>query len=125
MIFGTGIDIIEVKRIERSLTRGDGLKNKLFTRFEQDYCDNRRAAVYQCYAARFAVKEAFFKALGTGYRYGMAFTEIEVKNDKLGKPFVEPSGKVKEFIEENGVKKIHISISHVKETAVASVILEK
>ena len=125
MIFGTGIDIIEVKRIEDSLKRTGSLKEKLFTLEEQNYCTSSKAASYQCFAARFAAKEAFFKALGTGYRYGMAFTEIEVKNDELGKPYINSTGKVKSFLEENEISKIHLTISHVKETAVAMVILEK
>ncbi len=125
MIFGTGIDIIEVARLERSLTRTPALKDKLYTAGEQEYCGKRKSAIHQCYAARFAAKEAFFKALGTGYRYGMAFHEIEVVNDELGKPFIKPHGKVKEFLEKNGIAAIHLSISHVKETAVATVILEK
>ena len=125
MIFGTGIDIIEVERIKQSLERAAPLHNKLFTQTEQEYCKNCKVAVYLCFAARFAAKEAFFKALGTGYRYGMTFTEIEIKNDNLGKPFIETHGKVNDFLKKNNIVTVHLSISHVKETAVAIVILEK
>jgi holo-[acyl-carrier protein] synthase len=124
MIFGIGTDIIEVSRMERHLEAGNGLKNKLFTAREQAYADDK-ATIYQHYAARFAAKEAFFKALGTGYRYGMAFHEIEVVNDELGKPVIHVYGRVKEYIEKEGVQHIHLSISHVKEMANAFVVLEK
>lgn len=124
MIFGIGTDIIEVSRMERHLSNNNGLKAKLFTEKEQAYSDGK-ATVFQHYAARFAAKEAFFKALGTGYRYGMAFHEIEVVNDDLGKPVIHLHGKVKEFIEKEDVQHIHLSISHVKEMASAFVVLEK
>ena len=125
MIFGIGTDIIEVGRMQKHLEGNDALKEKLFTKAEQSYSEQGKVTVWQRYAARFASKEAFFKALGTGYRYGMAFHEIEVKNDKLGKPFIEPHGKVKDYLEKEKVKFIHLTISHVKEMASAMVILEK
>ena len=109
MIFGIGTDIIEVARIGKRLEKSDALKQKLYTLREQQYCEKGKVTVFQCYAARFAAKEAFFKALGTGYRYGMAFHEIEVLNDELGKPYVNPLGKVKEFLDENRIKNIHLS----------------
>lgn len=124
MIFGIGTDIIEVARMERHLENNDALMQKLYTEAEQKYCEKGKVTRAQCYAARFAAKEAFFKALGTGYRYGMAFHEIEVLNDELGKPFIHPHGKVKNFIEEKKIKSIHLSISHVKEMANAFVVLE-
>ncbi|MBU1370556.1 MAG: holo-ACP synthase [Bacteroidetes bacterium] len=123
MIFGIGTDIIEVARMERHLSNSDALRNKLFTEREQAYADNK-ASTYQHYAARFAAKEAFFKALGTGYRFGMAFCEIEVINDELGKPVIHAHGKVKLYIDKQGIKSIHLSISHVKEMANAFVVLE-
>jgi holo-[acyl-carrier protein] synthase len=124
MIFGIGTDIIEVARMEKHLKNTDQLLQKLFTAVEQAYAEPK-AHKYQHYAARFAAKEAFFKALGTGYRYGMAFHEIEVINDELGKPVITVHGKVKEYLEKHGVKEIHLSISHVKEMANAFVVLEK
>lgn len=124
MIFGIGNDIIEVDRMERHISQGSGLRDKIFTAREQAYSEER-ATRYQHYAARFAAKEAFFKALGTGYRFGMAFHEIEVVNDALGKPVIEVHGKVKEYIEQHGIKHIHLSISHVKAMASAFVVLEK
>ena len=125
MIFGTGTDIIEIKRIENSIARSEAFVNKIFTEAEQTYCKTQKAGIFQSYAARFAAKEAFFKALGTGYRYGMAFREIEVKNDSLGKPEIIVHGKVKTFVSEHKITNIHLSLSHVKEMALAFVVLEK
>jgi len=125
MIFGIGTDIIEVDRMHKHLEDNDALVDKLFTKGEQEYCNSGKVTKWQRYAARFSAKEAFFKALGTGYRFDMAFHEIEVKNDELGKPFIEPHGKVKVYLEKEQIKNIHLTISHVKEMANAFVILEK
>jgi len=125
MIFGTGTDIIEIRRIENSIARSDAFVNKIFTEAEQAYCKKQKAGIFQSFAARYAAKEAVFKALGTGYRYGMAFREIEVINDKLGKPEVMVYGKVKVFVNEQKITGIHLSLSHVKEMALAFVVLEK
>jgi holo-[acyl-carrier protein] synthase len=124
MIYGIGTDIIEVERMQKHLSNNPALKNKLFTALEQEYAE-KRATIFQHYAARFAAKEAFFKALGTGYRFGMAFHEIEVENDELGKPVINLHGKVKEYVEQQNITIIHLSISHVKEMASAFVVLEK
>lgn len=124
MIYGIGTDIIEVERMQNHLQKNQALRDKLFTPLEQAYAE-KHATVYQHYAARFAAKEAFFKALGTGYRFGMAFHEIEVENDELGKPILNLHGKVKEFVEQQAICHIHVSISHVKEMASAFVVLEK
>ena len=78
----------------------------------------------QNYAGRYAAKEAFFKSLGTGWRYGMSFNEIEILNDELGKPYFVFYGKVKEFLNKDKIEKTHLSISHIKEFASAYVILE-
>ncbi|MFA8450659.1 MAG: holo-ACP synthase [Bacteroidales bacterium] len=123
MILGIGTDIIDNARIERYLSRNELLKNRLFSKAEQEYCDSKAKSA-EHYAARFAAKEAFFKALGTGYRYGMAFHEIEVMNDELGKPFIQLSGKAQEFADNMKVKTVHISISHLKDIASAFVVLE-
>jgi holo-[acyl-carrier protein] synthase len=125
MIFGIGTDIIEVDRMRKHLEGNEALTEKLFTKAEQAYCNKGKATRWQRYAARFSAKEAFFKALGTGFRFDMAFHEIEVKNDELGKPFIEPHGKVKDYLEKEKINIIHLTISHVKEMANAFVILEK
>ena len=123
MIYGIGTDIIEVNRIKKNIEKVSGLKTKLFTQKEIEYCESKRHSA-EHFAARFASKEAFFKALGTGWRLGFAFTEIEILNNELGKPEITVSGKIKQFITENKITNIHISISHLKEIANAVVILE-
>lgn len=124
MIFGVGIDHIEVARVEEKLTATTGLKERLFTPNEIAYCESQHHG-YKNFAARFAAKEAFFKALGTGWRHGMAYTDIEIVRDELGKPACHVTGKVKERIDEIGITGIHVSLTHVKDLAGAMVLLEK
>jgi holo-[acyl-carrier protein] synthase len=123
MIVGIGTDIIEVNRIERLLSEQKRFKERIFTRVEIEYCEHKKNNV-QNYAARFAVKEALLKAIGTGWREGVAFKEIEVKNNEKGKPELALSGTVKTITEEMGVKNIQVSISHLKDLAIGMVILE-
>ncbi len=123
MIFGIGIDNIEVDRVRKQLEK-NRFKEKIFSPAEIEYCDNRKNFAER-YAARFAAKEAFLKAIGTGWRGGLAFNEIEVLNDKLGKPVLKLYGKVKAFVEENGLENIHVSLTHLKNYASAIVIIEK
>ena len=123
MIYGIGIDIIEVERVKKQLIRNKGLREKIFTEEEITYCESKRYS-YRYYAARFAAKEAFFKALGTGWRYGFEFKEIEIINNELGKPEIFTFGKIKKFIKEKKISNIHISISHIKSVATAYVTLE-
>lgn len=123
MIYGLGTDIIEVERVKKQLDKVSGLKEKLFTLYETRYCESKRHSE-QHFAARFAAKEAFFKALGTGWRNGLAYNEIEVHNNELGKPEIKLYGKSKEFATKENIKTIHISISHIKNIANAIVILE-
>lgn len=124
LIFGIGTDIIEVARIKTELEKVKGLREKLFTPGEIEYCENKKNHA-QHYAARFCAKEALFKAFGTGWRNGFAFHEIEVVNNELGKPEFRYSGKVLEFIETEKLTHIHLSVTHVKELANALVIIEK
>ena len=124
MIFGIGTDIIEVARVKRELEKDLGFKEKIFSAKEIEYCDSKRF-FEQNYAARFAAKEAFFKAMGTGWRGGQEFRDIEVVGDDLGKPEITLSGKTKEYFEDRELKNIHVSISHIKDYAVAFVIIEK
>lgn len=124
MIFGIGTDIIEVKRIEEKLIRTGGLKAKIFTPREIAYCESKhRPAMH--FAARFAAKEAFLKAMGTGWTGGHKFSEIEIIDDELGKPELYVYGKVKEFCYQNRLSRFEVSLSHIKDLATAVVILEK
>ena len=125
MIFGIGIDIIEVERISKQVANSsNNFIQKIFTEKEIAYCETKIKNKAQNYAARFAAKEAFFKAIGTGWRDGFKWKEIEIQNDELGKPIINVSGKIQKFIEENNIINIHVSLSHLKEIAVAVVILE-
>lgn len=122
MILGLGTDIAEVTRIAKSV-ENTSFKERVFSKLEIVYCESKTNKA-EHYAARFAAKEAFFKALGTGWRDGMAFNEVEVWNDKLGKPELNIVGATAEKIKERKITKIHISLSHTKEMAMATVILE-
>ena len=122
MIIGIGTDITEVPRIAKSIEK-DGFKEKVFSKTEINYCESKTHKA-ENYAARFAAKEAFFKALGTGWRGGMAFNEVEVVNDELGKPSINLIGKTAEAVSARKIKIIHISLSHIKEISMATVILE-
>lgn len=121
MIIGIGTDIIEVERVRNAIEK-PALKAKVFSQTEINYCD--AAGKVQSYAARFAAKEAFFKALGTGWRDKMQITEVEILNDGLGKPSVILSGETKMVFEKLGGKSIHVSLSHIKEFATAFIIIE-
>jgi holo-[acyl-carrier protein] synthase len=122
MIYGIGHDIVECKRIEGSIQRlGDRFKNKIYTETEQKYCDSFKNKEYPHYAARFAAKEAFSKAIGTGLRDGFKFKEVGVVNKESGQPELILSGKTKE---KYGHLKAHLTMSHTDNNAVANVILE-
>lgn len=121
MILGTGTDIIEVERVRKAIEK-EALKKKVFSKREIEYCEKDKSC--QSYAARGAAKEAFFKALGTGWRDKMNIYEVEILNDELGKPFIELSGETLKVFEQKGGGQIHVSLSHIKETAIAFVIIE-
>lgn len=122
MILGIGTDIVEVERVKRALEK-EGMKQKVFTEREIAYCDKDNTA--QSYAARAAAKEAFFKALGTGWRGHMKITEVEILNDELGKPNIFLSGETLLIFQQKGGNTIQVSLSHIKEHALAFVIIEK
>ncbi|MDZ7331631.1 MAG: holo-ACP synthase [candidate division KSB1 bacterium] len=126
MIYGIGIDMIEVARFEPHLAdRSRLLVNKIFTPIEIEYCEGKSRNQAQNYAVRYAAKEAFFKALGTGWRGGLSWQDVEVRRDELGKPYLVLYGKAKEIIEAKRITSVHVSLSHLKALAVAIVILEK
>ena len=124
MILGIGIDTVEISRFQRFLDEGNqALLNRLFAPAELEYCRPRKQTA-SCLAARFAAKEAFVKALGTGLRDGICWTEIEVVNGLLGKPFLKLSGRALQFFSERDSTTAHLSLSHDGGHAVAQVILE-
>lgn len=124
MIAGIGTDIVAVARFRRFIDEGNQrLLERLFTPGELQTCSARKEAA-SCYAARFAAKEALFKALGTGLRDGLSWHDIEVVNDPLGKPDLLLSGKTEDIFRERRLKTPLISLSHDGDSAVAMVILE-
>ena len=124
MIFGVGTDIIEVARMEKMAAKGTQYLKTIFTERERDYCETK-IRKSEHYAVRYAAKEAFLKALGAGWRDGLAFCDIEIINDDLGKPQVFLHGEAKRLFDHHQIEQIAISMSHVKEIAVAVIILEK
>jgi holo-[acyl-carrier protein] synthase len=124
MIYGIGTDIIEVARIQKAMERNANFGGKIFTTGEIAYCDPMKNK-YQHYAVRFSAKEAFLKAIGTGWRLGISFSDIDVYHDKYGKPLIRLTGKAAEFAEKEGISMIYVSLSHIKETACAVVVVER
>lgn len=116
-----GIDIVEVWRIEKNI-QTKGFCERVFTPDEIKYCRSRKLGQAQSYAARFAAKEAFSKALGTGITKGISFTDIEVgKKDQ--KPVLILHNKALELLAGLGECSVDLSISHTKETAAANVVI--
>jgi holo-[acyl-carrier protein] synthase len=124
MIAGLGMDIIEVERVAARISREAGFRELVFSPKEIEYCE-AKAHKFVHYAARFAAKEAFFKALGTGWATGTAFNEVEIIHDEQGKPELSLSGQTKGSMASWGAIKISVSLSHLKTIASAVVIIEK
>jgi holo-[acyl-carrier protein] synthase len=123
MIFGIGTDLIEVERVADKMEKKSGFKELVFSPGEIIYCE-ARANKYEHYAARFAAKEAFLKAIGTGWRKGTAFNEIEIYNDEEGKPELRFLGNTAKTIGDMKLGKIFVSLSHLKIMACAMVVIE-
>ncbi len=123
MIFGTGVDIIDVERIRERVSRDSGFKPLVFSAAEIIYCESK-AQPAEHFAARFAAKEAFLKALGTGWAGELNFHEIEVGNEDNGRPFIRLLGKTAVAVAALGIGRIHVSLAHIKTMATAMVILE-
>jgi holo-[acyl-carrier protein] synthase len=125
MILGTGIDLCEVARIRKAIqsAHGQRLVERVFTAREIAYAQER-ANLYERYAARFAAKEAGMKALGTGWRGGIAWQDLEVINLPLGRPTLVFHGKAAERAGKMGVARVSLSLTHTAEQAMAMVILE-
>ena len=124
MIVGTGIDIVEVPRVAAAIERfGRRFVQRIFTAEEIRYCESKFNQAER-YAARFAAKEAGLKAIGTGWKGGIAWTEVEVRRAPGGRPTLAFSGKAAEFAGRLGVARVSLTLSHTKDQAIASVILE-
>jgi len=124
MIVSIGIDIIEVERIDGAIGRhGSKFLEKIFTPSEIAYCDTKGARPVH-YAGRFAAKEAAMKALGTGWGGGVSWRDVEVVSTPGAPPQLRLSGVARERCAELGVNRVHVSISHTREHAVAHVVFE-
>jgi len=124
MIAGIGIDMIEVDRIREKIEKEKGFREHVFSSNEIAYC-NDQSNPYQHYAARFAAKEAFLKAIGYGLSFSLNVANIEILSHETGKPEIRLHGEYKRLEEDSNWKKIHVSLTHLKSTASAIVIIEK
>lgn len=123
MIFGIGTDIVEVKRIKEAIENyGKRFLDRIYTETEQKYSEMFNENKYVHYAARFAAKESFSKAIGTGLTRGFKFKEISIENLKSGEPKVILDGALKE---KYGDKKMFVSLSHTDNNAIAYIIIEE
>ena len=125
MILSIGTDIVEVYRIRETIARTPRFATRVFTERERQYCESKGAAAGQSYAGRFAAKEAFLKALKTGWRGKITWTDIEIVNDGDGVPQFRITGAAQRLLAGMGAGHVHLSISHTSEHAVAQVIFEK
>jgi holo-[acyl-carrier protein] synthase len=124
MIAGIGVDLVNIPRFAQLMERrGDAAVARFFTEAEAERCRASKSVV-ESFAGRFAAKEAFFKALGTGWGLGGRWTEVEVVSAPSGAPSLRLSGRAAEAAAEQGVARIHLSITHTDETAAAFVVLE-
>jgi holo-[acyl-carrier protein] synthase len=126
MIVGLGIDIMSTERIARTIRNfGSQFLERTYTDHEIDTVRHRPKLSNQMYTSYWAVKEAVMKALGTGNRMGVRFKDIEVHHLRTGKPYLTLYGRAKEFLQMLGAKTISVSMSHLEDVVVATVIFEK
>jgi holo-[acyl-carrier protein] synthase len=124
MILGTGIDLVEIDRIHRSIQRyGPRFLNRVYTPAEQAYCLRKRKSA-ESFAARFAAKEAGAKALGTGISFGVSWLEFEVVRQLSGRPSLRFHGRAAQIAARLGIARAALSLTHTATLAQASVVLE-
>jgi len=118
------VDIAEVERVRGAIARrGEAFLRRVFTPAEIEYCERFKNR-FERYAGRFAAKEASMKALGTGWRSGVRWRDLEVVREKSGRPRMAHSGEARKIAERLGVKRIALSITHTQTQALAQVIFE-
>jgi len=124
MVVGIGVDVFSVRRMARELSKdGLGLRESLFTPEEIAYCEGKRSPAPH-YAARFAAKEAAYKALGDGQPAGVSWRDAEVRNDPSGRSRLVLHGAFRDAASSVRADRIFLSLSHTREWAVATVVLE-
>ena len=125
-IIGHGIDLVEIARIARMIDEHGGrFIDRCFTSVEQAYSEASEAVRGERYAARFAAKEATLKALGTGLRDGIEWTDVEVDRTAAGKPFLRLGGRAVEIATSSGIEAWSLSLTHAGGLAMASVIAHR
>ena len=123
MIF-CGNDIIRISRIQDSIEQvGETFLKRVYTEEEISYCESRRMCKYQSYAARFAAKEAVYKAVAPITSEDITWKDIEVKRNISGKPYIQLYGKLEEMVKEKNIDAIDLSLSHDGDYAIATVVL--
>jgi holo-[acyl-carrier protein] synthase len=121
-VMAHGIDLVDCKRLAEAIGRhGERFLNRIYTKNELAYCRGRKRELEHL-AGRFAAKEAVLKLLGTGWKNGIAWTDIEVVNTPSGKPVVKLTGQCRLIADQQGLSSILISISHIDTHAIASAI---
>jgi holo-[acyl-carrier protein] synthase len=124
MIIGAGVDIVEIERFRKVIERlRERFLLRVFTPGERNFCDSHRDPVPH-FAARFAAKEAVFKALGTGWAKGVTWLDVEILRERQDPPKIILLGEALRLSEKQGVHKLHLSLSHTERSAIAMVILE-
>jgi holo-[acyl-carrier protein] synthase len=123
MIYGIGVDFVKISRMRAAVERwGVNFLKRIFTEDELAYCYEKKEP-FPSLSVRFAAKEAFIKAIGTDVF--IPLTEIEIVNDKSGRPSIKVKGKVKKLFSKKSIKKCHLSLSHEREFGIACVVLER
>jgi holo-[acyl-carrier protein] synthase len=124
MIIGTGVDLVEIDRFRKVIERlKDRFILRVFTANEQQFCNEHRDPVPH-FAVRFAAKEALFKALGTGWAKGVTWLDVEVRRERQDAPTMVLRGEAQRLSSSMGASKVHLSLSHSDQWAIATVILE-
>ena len=124
MIYGVGTDIVNIERVKKILSKNrDGFVKRVLNDHEQALFANKADSAAYC-AKRFAAKEAFAKALGTGIGKSVSFQDLTVRNNEDGKPHLIPSEKLRQYLVEKNIKHAHLSISDESQNAIAFVVLE-
>ena len=124
MICGVGVDLVEIDRFQRAVSRWEGrLVERLFTAREVDYCKRKKKGYYRSLAGKFAAKEALWKALGARGLQGLSWKSLEILSDSQNKPYFAKTEALQKKLAARGIKGVFLSITHTRNHALALVIL--
>jgi holo-[acyl-carrier protein] synthase len=124
MIVSIGVDIVEVYRIREAISRNQRFAERVFTPAERAQCEAKGVQAAASYAGRFAAKEAFLKGLKTGWRGKITWHDMEIITDESGAPTMRVTGEAAKLLSQFAVDRVHLSISHTNDNAIAQVLLE-